>query len=174
VSRGYRWISVAVMALSLAAIAPAQAAKPQKERIAFSGDVLFFPCEDLGFDVRVTFFGTDMVTRFYDNAGKLVRVVDHSRGTGTLYNSTDPTKKETGSSPTTLIWDLDDMTFTVNGMTFHNNIPGQGRVAQDTGSITWELLSYDPVTGAFELGDLIHSGGKHPDFAEIDWCSMVA
>src|SRR5206468_5411294 len=71
-----------------------------------------------------------------------------------FYNSTDPTKTETGSSPTTLIWDLTNMTFTVNGMTFHNNIPGQGRVAHDTGSITWELLSYDPVRSEEHTSEL--------------------
>lgn len=82
---------------------------------------------DEGFDIRVRFFRTDMVTRFYDNAGNLI----------------------------------------------HNNIPGEGRVAHDTGILQWELVSYDPETGDFETGELLKSGGKHPDFDGIDWCSMV-
>ena len=65
------------------------------------------------------------------------------------------------------------MTVTVRGMSFHNNIPGEGRVAQDAGVLVFELLSFDLDTFEFETGDLLHSGGKHPAFEDIDWCSMV-
>jgi hypothetical protein len=169
----FRWFSLALLAVVVAAVAPAQAARPEKERVPFSGDAPFFSCPDQGFDIRVRFSGTDMVTRYYDSAGTLIRVHIHSHGSGTLYNTSDPSKTETGSSPTNLTWDLRKMTFTVAGMTFHNNIPGEGRVAHDTGVLQWELLSYDPETGDFETGELLKSGGKHPAFDEIDWCSMV-
>ena len=168
-----RWMALALLAPVIVATGRAEAAKPEKERVPFSGDVPFFNCPDQGFDIRVRFFGMDMVTRFYDDAGNLIRVRIHSHGTGTLYNTSDPSKTETGSSPTILTWDLQKMTFTVAGMTFHNNIPGEGRVAHDTGILQWELLSYDPETGDYETGELLKSGGKHPEFEEIDWCSMV-
>src|SRR5829696_3358177 len=169
----FRSMSVALLAAATAAPGPAEAAKPERERVPFSGEVPSFSCPDHGFDIRVRFFGTDMGTRFYDDAVNRIRVRIHSHGTGTLYNTSDPSKTETGSSPTILTWDLQKMTFTVAGMTFHNNIPGEGRVAHDTGILQWELLSYDPETGDYETGELLKSGGKHPEFEEIDWCSMV-
>ena len=172
-SRNFRCMSAVLLAVVIGSVAPAQAAKPEKERIPFSGDAPVFSCPDQGFDIRVRFFGRDTVTRFYDNAGNLIKVTVHSHGTGTLYNTNYPSKTETGSSPTTLVWDLRKMTFTVAGMTFHNNIPGEGRVAHDAGILQWELVSYDPLTGDFETGELLKSGGKHPDFDDIDWCSMV-
>ena len=64
------------------------------------------------------------------------------------------------------------MTFTIRGMPFHNNIPGEGRVAQDTGvrvRVTLVRLRDRRLRG----GALLHSGGKHPPFEDIDWCSMV-
>ena len=76
------------------------------------------------------------------------------------------------------------MTFTIRGMSNRNVAPGEGRVAQDAGVIVWELTSItfgtDPETGDiiwdFEVGDVIRSGGKHPEWPGegIDWCSIVA
>ena len=102
-----------------------------------------------------------------------MRVTDWAKGYGTLINSEDPSKTETGSSPNVSEWDLRNMTFTVRGMSFHNNIPGEGRVAHDAGVLVFELLSFDLDTFDFETGELLHSGGKHPGFDGIDWCSMV-
>jgi hypothetical protein len=126
-----------------------------------------------GYDILIEFAGRGRTTFFYDQQGGLSRVTDWAKGYGTLINSEDPSKTETGSSPNLYEWDLRDMTFTIRGMSYHNNIPGEGRVAQDAGVLVFELLSFDPETGDFELGDLLHSGGKHPGFEGIDWCSMV-
>ncbi|MGH3339234.1 MAG: hypothetical protein ACRDPL_10435, partial [Propionibacteriaceae bacterium] len=126
-----------------------------------------------GFDILLQFSVHGRRTVFFDEQGNVVRVKEMTKGTGTLINSEDPSKTETGSSPLTVVWDLRNMTFSIRGMSLHNNIPGEGRVAQDTGVLVFELLSYDIDTGEFETGELLHSGGKHPEFEEIDWCSMV-
>ena len=66
------------------------------------------------------------------------------------------------------------MTFTIRGMSNRNVVPGEGRVAQDTGVTVWELTSItfgtDPETaditpGLSRWADLIRSGGRHPELA---------
>jgi hypothetical protein len=172
VTRGSRAATV-VAVLTLVVTAPAQAGKPQIEPYEFSGEGVFFEGCPGGYDILVEFSGRGLRKTFTDQQGNMVRIWDWSKGTGTLINSKDPSKTESGSSPSILEWDFRNMTFTVRGMTFHNNIPGEGRVAQDAGVLVFELLSYDFETGDFEIGELLHSGGKHPGFQGIDWCSMV-
>ena len=174
---GVRRLAVAfaaVVALLAAVAAPgALAAKPQTEPIDDSGEFVFFEGCPGGFDVLIEFSVRGRKTVFFDEQGNVVRVKEMRKGTGTLINSEDPSKTLTGSSPETVVWDLRNMTFSVRGMSLHNNIPGEGRVAQDAGVLVFELLSYDLDTGDFEIGELLHSGGKHPEFEEVDWCSMV-
>jgi len=174
---GVRRLAVAfaaVVALLAAVAAPgALAAKPQTEPIEDSGEFVFFEGCPGGFDVLIEFSVRGRRTVFFDEQGNVVRVKEMRKGTGTLINSEDPSKTLTGSSPETVVWDLRNMTFSVRGMSLHNNIPGEGRVAQDAGVLVFELLSYDLDTGDFEIGELLHSGGKHPEFEEVDWCSMV-
>jgi len=174
---GVRRLAVAfaaVVALLAAVAAPgALAAKPQTEPIEDSGEFVFFEGCPGGFDVLIEFSVRGRRTVFFDEQGHVVRVKEMRKGTGTLINSEDPSKTLTGSSPETVVWDLRNMTFSVRGMSLHNNIPGEGRVAQDAGVLVFELLSYDLDTGDFEIGELLHSGGKHPEFEEVDWCSMV-
>jgi len=174
---GVRRLAVAfaaVVALLAAVAAPgALAAKPQTEPIEDSGEFVFFEGCPGGFDVLIEFSVRGRKTVFFDEQGNVVRVKEMRKGTGTLINSEDPSKTLTGSSPETVVWDLRNMTFSVRGMSLHNNIPGEGRVAQDAGVLVFELLSYDLDTGDFEIGELLHSGGKHPEFEEVDWCSMV-
>ena len=172
-TRRIRLAAVAASVALVAAVAPAQAAPPQIAPYEFSGEGLFLEGCPGGFDIRVEFAGRGLNKVFYDKDGNIVRIWDWAKGYGTLINSTDPTKTETGSSPNVFEWDFRTMTFTIRGMTFHNNIPGEGRVAQENGVLVFELLSFDFETGDFETGELLHSGGKHPDFDDIDWCSMV-
>jgi len=108
-----------------------------------------------------------------DNTGNVTRMKIHSYGSGTLVNQEDETKTETGSSPSNITVDFLARTFTVSGMQLHNNIPGEGRVAQDTGTITFPIEVSDAKAGEYTVDfDLVlRSGGKHPEF--VDWCSMV-
>jgi len=163
----------AAAALALALIAPVHAAEPLHEPFEFSGDFLFFEGCPGGYDVLIEFSVAGRATLYFDRQGDLVRIKEWTSGTGTLINSEDPAKTLSGSSPTVTVLNLRDMTFTVRGMSLHNNIPGEGRVAQDTGVLVFDLLSFDPETGQFETGELLRSGGKHPDFEDVDWCSMV-
>jgi hypothetical protein len=173
VGRGFISVAVAAFALAVAAIAPAHAAKPQITPYEFSGEGVFFEGCPGGYDILIEFAGSGLNKVFFDQQGNVVRIWDWAKGEGTLINSEDPTKTETGESPNVWEWDFRDMTFTIRGMSFHNNIAGEGRVAQDTGVLVFELLSFDFETGEFETGALLHSGGKHPGFEGIDWCSMV-
>jgi hypothetical protein len=173
VRRGFVSAALAALVLAVTVIAPAHAAKPQITPYEFSGTGVFFEGCPGGYDVLVEFAGRGLNKVFFDQDGDVVRIWDWAKGYGTLINSEDPTKTETGSSPNVFEWDFRDMTFTIRGMVFHNNIPGEGRVAHDTGVLVFELLSYDFETGAFQTGELLHSGGKHPAFEDIEWCSMV-
>jgi hypothetical protein len=170
---GFRWTVLAAAALALAVTAPAHAAEVEHEPFEFSGEFLFFEGCPGGYDILLRFAVSGRATLWFDEQGDLVRIKEWTKGTGTLINSEDPTKTLTGSSPVVTVWDLRNMTFTVRGMSLHNNIPGEGRVAQDTGVLVFELLSFDPETGDFETGELLHAGGKHPEFDAVDWCSMV-
>jgi hypothetical protein len=160
-------------ALACTLSAPAYGTPPLIEPYEFSGEATFVEGCPGGYDIIVKFAGRGLRKTFSDQQGNVVRISDWSKGSGMLINSQDPTKTETGSSPSVVEWDLRKMTFTIRGMSFHNNIPGEGRVAHDAGVLVFELLSYDPATGDFEIGERLHSGGKHPGFDGIDWCSMV-
>ena len=169
----FRSAALAAFVLGLLVIAPAHAAKPQIEPYEFSGEGVFFEGCPGGYDVLIEFSGRGLNKVSFDQQGNVVRIWDWAKGAGKLINSEDPSKTETGSSPNIIEFDFRNMTVTFRGMSFHNNIPGEGRVAQDTGVLVFELLSFDMDTGDFETGELLHSGGKHPAFESIDWCSMV-
>ena len=171
--RAFRLAASAAVVLAVALTVSAHAAPPQNEPYEFSGDGVFFKGCPGGYDILIEFAGRGRTKFFFDQQGEVVRITDWAKGYGTLINSEDPSKTETGSSPNVVEWDLRNMTFTVRGMSFHNNIPGEGRVAQDAGVLVFELLSFDLDTFEFETGELLHSGGKHPGFDGIDWCSMV-
>ena len=172
---GFRWCAMAVIAVLLSAGTPAQAAGPEKEIFPFEGSLEnFIECPEQGFNIRIDFFGIDVQKTWRDAAGNVTRIKIHSYGTGTLVNQEDTTKTETGSSPQNITVDFLAETFTISGMQAHNNIPGEGRVAQDTGTITFPIEVTDPQAGDFvvDFETVLRSGGKHPE--SIDWCSMVA
>jgi len=172
-TRKCRWFATAAVAL-LCCVAPAQAAGPEKEIFPFEASIEdWVECPDQGFNIRIEFFGVDVVKTWRDSAGNVTRIKIHSYGTGTLVNQSDPTKTETGSSPTNITVDFTNETFTVSGMPLHNNIPGEGRVAHETGTITYPIEIIDRQAGEFEVNFdvVLRSGGKHPEF--VDWCSTV-
>jgi hypothetical protein len=172
--RTFRWSAVAAVAALLCCLGPAQAAGPEREVLPFAGSITdWVECPDQGFNIRIEFFGVDVVKTWRDSEGNVTRIKIHSRGTGTLVNQSDPTKTETGSSPTNITVDFEAETFTVSGMPLHNNIPGEGRVAHETGTITFPIEVIDRQTGDFNVNFdvVLRSGGKHPVF--VDWCSMV-
>jgi hypothetical protein len=172
-TRKSRWFATAAAVL-LCCAASAQAAGPEKQIFPFEGSIEdWVECPAQGFNIRIEFFGVDVVKTWRDSAGNVTRIKIHSYGTGTLVNQSDPTKTETGSSPTNITVDFQAETFTVSGMPLHNNIPGEGRVAHETGTITFPIEVIDRQTGEFEVNFdvVLRSGGKHPQF--VDWCSMV-
>ena len=171
--RAFRSAASTAVVLAMVLIVPAHAAPPQNEPYEFSAEGMFFEGCPGGYDILIEFAGRGRTKFFIDQQGEVVRITDWAKGYGTLINSEDPSKTLTGSSPNVFEWDLRNMTFTIRGTSFHNNIPGEGRVAHDGGVLVFELLSFDLDTFEFETGDLLHSGGKHPGFDGIDWCSMV-
>lgn len=169
--RTLRSVTLTAMVLALGAAGPAGAVPPDIEPYVFSGSAVQQEDCPGGYDVLVAFEGRGLRKVFYDKDGSVDRVWDWAQGSGTLINSADPSKTETGSSPNAFVWDLDKMTFSIRGMLAHNNIPGEGRVAHDSGVLVFRLLDFQLDPFDFELGELLHAGGKHPE--TIDWCSMV-
>jgi hypothetical protein len=124
-------VALALGLCSLALASPASAVPPLMDRFHVEGTDFWTSCD--GFDIIVNFEFDAAITEFYDTAGELVRVQGHFHGTGELVNTVTG-KPETGSSPTMFIDNLKTGTFTVVGLGFHNNIPGQGIVAQRRGA----------------------------------------
>jgi hypothetical protein len=118
---------------------------------------------------------------YYDN-GEPIKAVRFVKGSGTLWLIDDATgavlASESGASPRTEIFDLRAKTYTVDGTTEHNNVPGLGRVTQAGGSFTYELLSFDTSTLAdpahlvFTTGELVHSSAKSTP-PDPDWCAIL-
>ena len=176
-SQHARWISVAATtALVLLLAAPAHSAKPVREVFPFEGTGFpFFPCTEFGydFDILVDFVGSDAVTTWRDADGDVTRIKVHSLGAGTIYPDTDPTNRNTGSGPVNITVDFLKETFTISGQQFRNILPGEGRVAHSSGTITFAIEVLDRQTGDFEvIGEPLHVGGPHPDFEDIPWCEI--
>ena len=168
--------TTATLATSLVlALAPSAAADgPERGTFPFEGAIEdWVECPDQGFNIRLEFAGVDKALQWRDDEGNVTLLKVHSHGAGTLVNQSDPSKTLTGSGPTNITVDYLAETFTVSGISAHNNIPGEGRVAHESGTITHPIDVVDLQTGAFEIDFdvVLHSGGKHPDF--VDWCSMV-
>ena len=118
---------------------------------------------------------------YYDN-GEPIKAVRFVKGSGTLWLIDDATgavlASESGSSPRTEIYDLGAMTYTVDGTTKHNNVPGLGRVTHAGGSFTYELLSFDtstlddPAHLVFTTGELVHSSAQSTP-PDPDWCAIL-
>ena len=142
-------------------------------------DAVAFQCGSAHVELSYRDQGTLRV--YFDN-GEPIRAVRFVKGSGTLWLVDDATgavlASESGSSPRTEIYDLRAHTYTVNGTTKHNNVPGLGRVAHAGGSFTYELLSFDtstlgdPAHPIFTTGELVHSSAKStaPD---PDWCAIL-
>jgi hypothetical protein len=188
-------LGVATALLGLVAALPAASADPPAithyvdqtgpgERIDLSE---FSPSMDCGTShVELTYRDVGTLRVYYDN-GLPIKVVRFHKGTGTLWLIDDATgdvlATETGSSPSTEIFDLRAMTYTTVGTTLHNNVPGLGRVAQAGGRITYRLVSFDtgtlsdPVNLGFDLGEepevLSASAKSAGGLFDIDWCPIL-
>jgi hypothetical protein len=191
VSARSRWLLVAATALIClitASSAPAEPPTktayvdetPPGQRIDLRDfDPVAFQCGTAHIELSYRDQGTLRV--YYDN-GEPIRVVRFVKGSGTLWLIDDATGAvlgfESGASPRTEIYDLRAKTYTVDGTTKHNNVPGLGRVAHAGGSFTYELLSFDtstlddPAHLVFTTGELVHSSAKStaPD---PDWCAIL-
>ena len=142
-------------------------------------DAVAFQCATAHVELSYRDQGTLRV--YYDN-GEPIKAVRFVKGSGTLWLVDDATgavlASESGSSPRTEIYDLRAHTYTVNGTTNHNNVPGLGRVTLAGGSFTYELLSFDtstlrdPAHLIFTTGELVHSSAKSTAPAP-DWCAIL-
>ncbi len=113
------------------------------------------------------------MTTWRDADGDITRIKVHSLGAGTIYPDTDPTNRNTGSGPINITVDFLKETFTISGQEFRNNLPGEGRVAHSSGTITFAIEVLDRETGDFEvIGEPLRVGGPHPDFEDIPWCEI--
>jgi hypothetical protein len=182
--------ATALVCLSTASSAPAGALTktpyvdetPPGQRIDLRDfDAVAFQCGTAHVELSYRDQGTLRV--YYDNdaATKAVRFV---KGSGTVWLIDDATgdvlAHESGASPRTEIFDLRAKTYTVDGTTKHNNVPGLGRVTHAGGSVTYELLSFDiismlddPAGLIPDTGELVHSSAKSTT-PDPDWCAILA
>ena len=119
-----------------------------------------------GYDVRATYLVTYRATTFYDDTGTPVRIQTHYYGTGSFFNSTDPTKALIGKSPTIDTQWLQRGTSASVGLYLKNTVPGQGLALIDVGRLVWDLDSGELL---FEAGPPHARTG-----ASVDWCALVA
>jgi hypothetical protein len=157
--------------------ATAHAAPPTIDRFSFSFSIENL--QDCGDGTRVDFEdNTDAtIKNFFDQSGTLVRATALFRGSGTVLLVDKDTgailATETGTGPALWTVDFRTNTFTITGLTGHNNVPGSGIVLHAAGRVTWELVSFDPETFDVERGDVIKSAGKQEEFEEVDWCQIL-
>jgi hypothetical protein len=153
---------------------------PPGERIDLrSFDPIAFQCGTAHVELSYRDQGTLRV--YYDN-GEPIKAVRFVKGSGTLWLIDDATgdvlASESGASPRTESFDLRADTYTVNGATEHNNVPGLGRVTHASGTFTYELLAFDtstlndPAHIVFTTGELLHSSTKSTAPAP-DWCAIL-
>jgi hypothetical protein len=186
-----RWLLAAATALvCLITASSASAESPTKtpfvdetppgQRIDLRNfDPVAFQCGTAHVELSYRDQGTLRV--YYDN-GEPIKAVRFVKGSGTLWLIDDATGAvlgfESGASPRTEIYDLRAKTYTVDGTTSHNNVPGLGRVTHAGGSFTYELLSFDtstlddPAHLVFTIGELVHSSAKS-SAPEPDWCAIL-
>jgi hypothetical protein len=131
--------------------------------------------------IELTYHDQGTLRVYYDN-GEPIKAVRFVKGSGTLWLIDDTTSAVlaslSGASPRTEIYDLRADTYTVNGTTKHNNVPGLGRVTHASGSFTYELLSFDtstlddPARLAFTTGKRVHASAKSSP-PDPDWCAIL-
>jgi hypothetical protein len=142
-------------------------------------DAVGFQCGTAHIELSYRDQGT---LRVYYGNSEPIKAVRFVKGSGTFWLIDDRTNavlaSESGASPRTEIYDLRSHTYTVNGTTKHNNIPGLGRVAHAGGSYTYELLSFDtstlddPAHLGFATGKLLHASAKSTP-PDPDWCAIL-
>jgi hypothetical protein len=120
--------------------------------------------------------------RVYYDAGEPIKAVRFVKGFGTLWLVDDAADavlaSESGGSPRTEIFDLRAQTYTTNGTTKHNNVPGLGRVTHAGGSVTYALLTFDtstlddPAHLVYTTGELLHSSARSTA-TDPDWCAIL-
>ena len=186
-----RWLlgaATALVCLITASSAPAQSPTktafvdetPPGERIDLRiYDAVAFQCGTAHIELSYRDQGT---LRVYYDDGEPIKAVRFVKGSGTLWLIDDATNavlaSESGASPRTEIYDLRADTYTVNGTTKHNNVPGLGRVTHASGSFTYELVSFDtstlddPAHLAFTIGELVHASAKSTS-PDPYWCAIL-
>jgi hypothetical protein len=133
------------LAVSLVPAAPAIADDPEH---TYGGQqvtipIPFFPrgetCD--GFAPLITFSSEYNIINFYDDAGRLVKQIRHVSFTGTLYNSTDPSKSIPYEGAfTRTFYPLENIA-TVTGLRFRVHKPGEAVLALQVGRDIVDLVS---------------------------------
>jgi hypothetical protein len=183
-TRRFRWTLVAATVLLLVSSAQAQASKPERYVFEFADTVPFGGIECDGVPILVDFVDRHIVQVWRDAEGRITLVKDHAKGEGTIYPEGDRSNSDTGRGSQTITIDFVNETFTRTGNGLHNNVPGLGRVAHESGTVTERInvlddtgeFDYDTLFDRFEFLDEepVHIAGPHPDFFEIDWCSIFS
>ena len=106
-----------------------------------------------GFTIDYTFRAQRDYTRFYDAEGNATKEIRHVRFSGTLYNSTDPSKTVPYEGRFTRTFDYGAETITFTGLVDHVIVPGLGAVNLDVGRSV-----RDATMPEFE--DLLFSAGQ--------------
>ncbi len=191
ISARSRWLlgaATALVCLITASSAPAQPPTktafvdetPPGERIDLRiYDPVGFQCGPAHIELSYRDQGTLRV--YYDHGGP-IKAVRFVKGSGTLWLIDDTTRavlaSESGASPRTEIYDLRADTYTINGTTKHNNVPGLGRVTHASGTFTYELLSFetstldDPAHLGFTAGKLVRTSATSTP-PDPDWCAIL-
>ena len=87
---------------------------------------------------------------FFDGDGNLVRVAIHHHFLGMLTNrDTGLTVRDEGYFNVTI--DVDANTLTQNGVIWNLNVPGQGVIVLDVGTLVFDRATWD----------ILHEGGPH-------------
>lgn len=92
-----------------------------------------------GFTINYSFSATGRATQVYDASGNATQETRHVSFTGTLMNSTDPTKSVPyeGHWNRTLNFQTNTLVFT--GLNMQVVLPGQGAIAKDVGRNVLDL-----------------------------------
>jgi hypothetical protein len=133
------------VALTLAPVTPAIADNPEHTigGQQITSPIPFFPrgetCD--GFIPLITFSSRYNIIDFYDEAGGLVKEIRHVRFTGTLYNSTDPSKSIPYEGNFTRTVYPAENTVIFTGLHFAVHTPGMGVPALEVGRAIIDLVS---------------------------------
>lgn len=147
---------VVLLILLLAPLSAALANPPESWYWEGSGtDPGLVDCGDFVIDGEWSAW--ERVRSFSDNDGNVVRVKSHYHFLGKLTNRvTGLTIRDEGYTNVTI--DVDANTTRSSGIVWNLNVPGQGVIALDAGTLVFDMDSWD----------ILHEGGPHQVLHGLD------